>query len=73
MTGIVLTEFTRKVNLRHFSVPREVVPRSMPATMAAFNWNDNPNRDDFRGGLTEQPKCMTPSGRVQAAEILPCQ
>jgi hypothetical protein len=42
MTGIVLTEFTRTVNLRHFFVPREVVPRSMLGKMLGFDCNDNP-------------------------------
>jgi hypothetical protein len=53
MTGIVLTEFTKKVNLRHFFVPREVVPRTMTVTMADFDWTDNPAIDDFRQKATE--------------------
>jgi hypothetical protein len=42
MTGTVLTEFTTKVNLRHFFVPREVVPRTMTDRMPPFDWGDNP-------------------------------
>jgi hypothetical protein len=58
MTGTVLTEFTRKANLRHFFVPREVVPRTMTAKMPTFDWADNPVKDHFRRGLTKQPECM---------------
>jgi len=47
MTNTVLTEFTTKVNLRHFLVPREVVPRPMTVTMADFDWRDNPVIDHF--------------------------
>jgi hypothetical protein len=56
MTGIVLAEFTRKVNLRHFFVPREVVPRTMSERMPVFDWCDNPDMNHFRHGLTEIPK-----------------
>lgn len=52
MTGVVMSEFTRTVNLRHFFVPLEVVPRTMPATMPAFDWDDNPVINSSRHHLT---------------------
>ena len=55
MTGVVLTEFTKKVNLRHFFEPREVVPRTMTATMADFDWDDNPVIDDFSSRSARKP------------------
>jgi hypothetical protein len=42
MTRVVLTEFTKKVNLRHFLVPREVVPRTMRASMQQYSCDDKP-------------------------------
>jgi hypothetical protein len=47
MIDIVLTEFTSGVNLRHFFVPREGVPRTMAANMLGFVYGDNPERTDF--------------------------
>jgi uncharacterized membrane protein YfcA len=59
MTNAVLTEFTRTVNLRHFFVPREVVPRTMTANMRAFDCHDNPVIYHFCAGLTEDAECTT--------------
>ena len=56
MTNIVLTELTKVVNLRHFFVPREVVPRTMLNNMLLFDWHDNPVRCHFRDDLTENPE-----------------
>jgi hypothetical protein len=56
MTSTVLTEFTNKVNLRHFFVPREVVPRTIPTKMLLFDWRDNPVRHCFRRDLPENVK-----------------
>jgi hypothetical protein len=56
MIGIVLTELTKTVNLRHFLVPREVVPRIMTSRMLAFDCDDNPVIDHFRSGLTASAK-----------------
>jgi hypothetical protein len=56
MTGIVSTEFTQKVNLRHFFVPIEVFPRTMTATMRGFICDDNPVISLFRPDLTENAK-----------------
>ena len=58
MTSIVLTEFTNKVNLRHFFVPREVVPRTIPIKMLLFDWHDNTVMHCFRRDLTENVKWM---------------
>jgi hypothetical protein len=44
------------VNLRHFFVPREVVPRTMSERMPVFDWCDNPDMNHFCHGLTEIPK-----------------
>jgi len=55
MTGIVLTEFTKKVNLRHFFVPREGVPRSMTHKMRPIDCDDNPASGFFPADLTENP------------------
>jgi uncharacterized protein len=57
MTGIVSTEFTEKVNLRHFFVPLEVFPRTMTATLRGSVGDDNPVRQLFRPELTEIAKC----------------
>jgi hypothetical protein len=46
MTGTVLTELTKKVNLRHFFVPREAVLRTMTANMRDFVCDDNPVNAD---------------------------
>lgn len=54
MTGIVLTEPTITVDLRHFFVPREVVPRTMSAKMLPFHYNDNPVNVVFCSGLTDR-------------------
>jgi hypothetical protein len=53
MTSIVSTEFTREVNLRHFFVPLEVVPRTMTDKMTTFDWRDNPVSSHFRRDPTE--------------------
>jgi hypothetical protein len=58
MTNIVSTELTKEVNLRHFFVPREVVPRTMTPKMPTFDWHDNPVRSNFRHDLTEYPEWM---------------
>ena len=68
MIGIVLKEFTRKVNLRHFFVPLEVVPRTMTPKMRPFDYNDNPVNDHFRSGLTENPEYVN-SGQPCARTI----
>ena len=47
MTGIVSTEFTEKVNLRHFFVPLEVFPRTITVTMRGFVCVDNPVKSFF--------------------------
>jgi hypothetical protein len=47
MIDIVLTELTFGVNLRHFFVPREGVPRTMATNMLCFVYGDNPKRADF--------------------------
>jgi hypothetical protein len=59
MTGNVLTEFTREVNMRHLFVPQEVVPRTMAGTMQAFDWNNNPVSHHFCVCLTKIAECMT--------------
>jgi hypothetical protein len=53
MTNTVLKEFTKTANLRHFFVPREVVPRSMTAKMLTFDCDDNPAVAYFSLNLTE--------------------
>jgi hypothetical protein len=54
MIGIVLAEFTGTVNLRHFFVPLEVVPRTMTANILPFNCHDNPVRDYFSVDLNNR-------------------
>ena len=56
MTGVVLTELTKKVNLRHFFVPLEAFPHTMTATMRGFICDDNPVISLFRPDLTENLK-----------------
>jgi hypothetical protein len=53
MTGIVLIEFTKPVNLRLFCTPQEVSTRPMPQTMLAFVFYDNPVK-------TQKPPAITP-------------
>ncbi|HEY1410662.1 MAG TPA: hypothetical protein VGF36_00900, partial [Rhodopila sp.] len=60
MTGIVLTEFTDTVNLRHFFVPREVVPRTMAANMLCFVYGGNPVKAGFLLQCDEYPTRQVP-------------
>jgi hypothetical protein len=70
MIGIVLQEFTKKANLRHFFVPREVVPRTMTTNMQPFDCNNNPLSDHFRRGLTENPECANPGQSCVGTRIV---
>jgi hypothetical protein len=58
MTGDVLTEFTGKVNLRHFFVPREVVPRTIEVRCRVLTGMTTLLNNHFRADLTENPECM---------------
>ncbi len=42
LTNIVSKEFTNVVNLWHFFVPQEELPRSMTGNMLRFDCDDNP-------------------------------
>lgn len=42
------------VNLWHFFVPQEGIPRSMTGNMLRIDWNDNPARADFLLNLTRR-------------------
>jgi hypothetical protein len=57
MIEIMLTEFTITANLRHFFVPREVVPRTIATNMLPFDYHDNPVSDYFRLKLTIDAQC----------------
>ena len=48
MICVVLAEFTKTVNLRHFFVPREGLPHTMGQKMMLINYNDNLVRSFFR-------------------------
>jgi hypothetical protein len=52
MTNIASKHPANEAELRHFFVPREVVPGSMSGTMLEIDCDDNPVINDFSAGTS---------------------
>jgi hypothetical protein len=67
MTSIVSKSSANKAKLRHFFVPRVVLPRSMSSNMLQIDCYDNPVSDDFSvriGGMADVAKFQRPVARA---------